>query len=102
MGNLREYRSDGGLAWSGPRLTTSGSQYGTAHNTQRPWSRQQQDTRPVSQAESPVQQSALAPNPIERLTEPLAIPVTMRSPRAILLASLLAAYGGISLAQDAP
>jgi hypothetical protein len=56
----------------------------------------------VGQAESPVQQSALTPNPIQRLTEPITIPPTMRSPRAILLASLLAAYGGISLAQDAP
>jgi hypothetical protein len=36
------------------------------------------------------------------LTEPLAIPLTMQSPSAILFASLLAACGGISLAQDAP
>jgi hypothetical protein len=37
-----------------------------------------------------------------RLTEPLAIPLTMQSPRAILLASLLAACGGMLLAQDTP
>ena len=36
------------------------------------------------------------------MTEPLAIPLTMQSPSAILFASLLAACGGISLAQDAP
>ena len=38
----------------------------------------------------------------KRLTEPLAIPLTMQWPRTFLFASLLAACGGISLAQDAP
>jgi hypothetical protein len=56
----------------------------------------------VRQPESPVQQSALVSNPIKRLTEPLAIPLIMQSTKAILFASLLAACGGISLAQDAP
>ena len=55
----------------------------------------------VKQLDPGVQQSAAIPNPIE-VDGASRHSLTMRLPTAILVASLLAACGGISLAQDAP